>query len=300
MSIFKWFTAFALASTMIVSAQAEAHCPGNVASLRFRLSSRSQIIVPVTFSHAGPYDFLVDTGSQFTMLDRTLASELHLEPQGSAKLVGVGFSANASFAQVHSLEVGPHLIENEVVELVDLEKHESASLHIRGILGGHSLAQFDVLMDYPRRLLCLDDSKAMQTAVKGTHIELVTPVASLSSLVIIPMRLSGSGSRQLHLALDSGTNVPILFDPHQYLSAELPQSAPVLRRGNDGVMREFFVLRSQHMQIGSLNLDQVSFVMPEHSDGNVLEAAVDGLLSTALFRTVFISYVDHFVVLNPQ
>lgn len=258
------------------------------------------VALPVRLNKTGPYDFLVDTGSEFTMIDRPLADEFHLESQGSAKLVGVGFAANASFAKVHSLEVGAHSIENQVVELVDLEKLKSTSLHIRGILGGHSLAQFDVLIDYPRRLLCLDDSKTMQIAVKGMHIKSVTPVASLSGLVIIPMRVSASGSRQLHLALDSGTNVPLLFDPDKYSSAELPRSSPVSRRGRDGVMREFFVLRSQHVQIGSLNLDQVSFVMPEHRDGNVLEATVDGLLSTALFRRVFISYVDHFVVLKPR
>jgi hypothetical protein len=74
----------------------------------------------------------------------------------------------------------------------------------------------------------------------------------------------------------------------------------VSRRGEDGVTREFLVLRSQHMQIGSLNLEQISFVMPEHSVSSVLEASMDGLFPTALFRSVFISYPDSFVILDPR
>jgi hypothetical protein len=254
----------------------------------------------VIINHTGPYDFLVDTGTQLTMIDRSLADELHLKSQGSAKVVGVGFATNASFAIVDALEVGTHVIKSEDVELVGLEKHESANLQIRGILGGNSLRQFDVLIDYPHSLLCLDDTRTMQTTVKGAHVEQTTPVGSLPGLVIVPVRLSGSGRRLLHLALDSGTNVPLLFDPDKYRSDELPRSMSVSRRGEDGVMREFFVLRSQHMQIDSLNLEQISFVMPEHSDGNVLGATMDGLLSTALFRSVFISYPDSFVILDPR
>jgi hypothetical protein len=254
----------------------------------------------VIINQTGPYDFLVDTGTQFTMIDRSLADELRLKSQGSAKLVGVGFATDASFAMVDALEVGTHVIKSEDVELVSLEKHESASLRIRGILGGHSLRQFDVLIDYTHSLLCLDDTRTMQTSAKGAHVEQATPVGSRSGLVIVPVRLSSSGSRQLRLALDSGTNVPLLFDPDMDRSPELLRGVSVSRRGEDGVTREFLVLRFQHMLIGSLNLEQISFVMPEKSVGSVLEASMGGLLPTALFRSIFISYPDSFVILDPR
>jgi hypothetical protein len=53
------------------------------------------------------------------------------------------------------------------------------------------------------------------------------------------------------------------------------------------------------MQIGSLNIQQVSFAAPAESGENILTSEDDGLLSTVLFRRVFISYADRFVVLEP-
>jgi hypothetical protein len=301
MSIFKWFAAFALASTIVLSAQAEGHCPGNVASLRFQPSSRSQIIVPVTINHTGPYDFLVDTGTQFTMIDPSLAAELHLQPKGMADLVGVGFQTTASFAQVDSMEVGSRVIANHVVELQDLRMLQSADPHFQGILGGLFLDHFDVLIDYAHNLLCLDDLKAMQSLVKGVRLELPQPslpaAATTTGLVIIPVRLESAGPRQLYLALDSGSNVPFLYDPDKYLPPQLVPHLSVSGQGGDGKKQSFAILPAQDLQIGSIKLQQISFVITPHSDH---AAPVDGLLTTAIFRSVFISYVDHFVVLNPR
>jgi hypothetical protein len=71
-------------------------------------------------------------------------------------------------------------------------------------------------MDYAHSMLCLDDTKVMQAAVKGGHIALVTPRQApnevpLTTLPIIPVHLSGLGARQLLLTLDSGANASFLF-----------------------------------------------------------------------------------------
>jgi len=82
MSIFKWLASVTLAATTLPVLQAKPHCPGNVASLRLRFVQRSQIIAPVTINHTGPYDLPVDTGTQITMIDPSLAAELHLKESG--------------------------------------------------------------------------------------------------------------------------------------------------------------------------------------------------------------------------
>ena len=201
MSLIKCLACISLAAITLPTLHSEPHCPGNAASIRFRLIQRSRIIVPVTINHTGPYDFLVDTGTRFTMVDSSLATELHLKAQGSAEVVGLGFSKHASFAYVDLLEVGSHSVENDPVELLDLQSVQAADLHFRGILGGDFLGHFDMLMDYAHRMLCLDDTKGMQAAVKGGHVALVTPSQTpdevpLTTLLIIPVHLSGfeSGS----------------------------------------------------------------------------------------------------------
>ncbi len=62
---------------MVTTLGAETHCPGNVASVPFRVVNR-QIIVVVSVNRSGPYNFLLDTGSQVTIVDPLLAGELHL------------------------------------------------------------------------------------------------------------------------------------------------------------------------------------------------------------------------------
>ena len=106
MSAFKWFASFVLAATIVPALPAKPHCPGNVASVPLRLVNRYQMIVEVSVNHSGPYNFLLDTGTQMTMVDPSLAAELHLNTQGSAGVAGVGFHASAPFAQLDLLEVG--------------------------------------------------------------------------------------------------------------------------------------------------------------------------------------------------
>lgn len=139
MSTFKWLASVTLAVTTFPALQAEAHCPGNVGSLRLRLVQRSLIIAPVVINHTGPYDFLVDTGTQITMVDPSLAAELHLKIQGtSAVVVGVGLRTAASLARLDFLEAGSRGIANPLVVVQNLEHLQATDPHIRGILGGIS------------------------------------------------------------------------------------------------------------------------------------------------------------------
>jgi hypothetical protein len=301
MTIFKWLASVTLAATAIPVLQAEPLCPGNVASLRLRLVHGSQMIVPVSINHTGPYDFLLDTDTQVTMIDPSLAAELHLKSQGAAEVVGVGFHTRASLAQLDLLEVGSKTMANPAVVLHNLDDFKEAGLHIRGILGGNFLRRFDVLIDYGHSMLCLDDTNVMRPEVKGEQIALVTPPQKSDDTtdhVIIAVHLSGTGTRPLLLKIDSGTNVPFLYDPAKYLAPALSANAPLRGRSADGVERTFTVLPPQNMQIGTLTYHQISFVTLA-GRGNASRVELDGLLPTGLFRRVFISYADHFIVLVP-
>ena len=156
-------------------ASAETHCPGNVASVPFRLVNRHQIVLAVSINHSGPYNFLLDTGAQITMVDPSLAAELHLDTQGAAVVAGAGSRQSASFAQLDLLEAGSHAVANQKVLVYDLQNLRSADLHIQGILGEDFLEHFDMLIDNAHSLLCLDDSAAMRAGVKGPHIPLLAP-----------------------------------------------------------------------------------------------------------------------------
>ena len=294
-----------LAALNLPLLHAEPRCPGNVAILPFRLVMRSRIIVPVVINHSGPYDFLVDTGAWFTTLEPSLAVELHLKTQGTAEVVGVGFSEKSSFTQIDLLETGSHAIGNHVAEVLDLQGLQAPGLHIRGVLGGEFLGHFDMLMDYRHSVLCLDDTKVMRTRVKGVRVELTIPVPAAdgvpsTGLLLIPVHLSGARARQLLLALDSGAQMPFLYHPNQYLDPGVLMSEPVNGHGADGVKQAFSILQPQDMQIGLLRFHGISFVAPSRLWQSSAASQVDGLLPTALFWRVFVSYADHFAVLDPR
>ena len=77
-------TAFTFPS---ICSQAETRCPGNIAGLRPRIVAGALLVIPVKINESGPYEFMVDTGSQLNVIDPALAAQLHLESQGTVGLV---------------------------------------------------------------------------------------------------------------------------------------------------------------------------------------------------------------------
>jgi hypothetical protein len=299
---FKQLSFLALVAIIVPTLAAEQRCPANVASLPFRFVHRSQIIVPAMIDRTGPHDFLVDTGTEITLIDPSLAAELQLKSQDEARVLAVGFQTRASFSHLELIEVGPHVVANHqvVVRKLDL----GADMHIRGILGANFLGHFDVLIDNEHKMLCLDNTRAMQIVVKGKHIALVTPTAltdgggSRGSL-LLAVHLSSIGSRPLLFKLDSGSNAQFLYDPAKYLNVGLSGSRLIQGQSLDGIVRTFALLPPQEMRIGNIIFPQITFSTLLGTNRDGFSGEVDGLLPTNLFRSVYIGYADRFVVLVP-
>lgn len=257
MSTFQWLAFFLFATTVVPTLSEEPRCPGNVASVPFRLVNRYQMIVAVSVNHSAPFNFLLDTGTQMTIVDPALAAELHLNTQGSAGVAGVGFLASAPFAQLDLLEVGSHAVAKQKILVFDFQDSHSVDLRsFRGVLGEDFLSRFDILIDYGQSLLCLDESSAMAAEVKGPHIPLKEPartpngIPALRSL-IITASLSDA-TRPVRLKLDSGTNVSFLFYAARYMPLELLQRTSLLGGGSDGAQRPVSTMPPQDLQANVL------------------------------------------------
>ena len=59
----RWLVSLFLAANALPVIGA-ARCPGNVASVPLHVVNRYLFIVAVSINHAGPYNFLLDTGTQ--------------------------------------------------------------------------------------------------------------------------------------------------------------------------------------------------------------------------------------------
>src|SRR5579863_1976180 len=110
MANFKWFVYFVLAATVVPALSAKNHCPGNVASVPLRLLNGYKMMVAVSVDHSGPYEFLLDTGTQTTTVDPSLVAELGLTSRGADEIAGLGFQAIASSVHLDLLEAGSHSV----------------------------------------------------------------------------------------------------------------------------------------------------------------------------------------------
>jgi hypothetical protein len=303
MTNFKGFASLVLAAATVSTLSAETRCPGNVASVPFQIVNRRQIILAVSVNHSVPFRFLLDTGAQKTIIDASLAAELHLQTQDNATVAGVGYRGSASLAQVDQLQAGSHVVANQLVLIYDLQNVISEDLPIRGILGEDFLEQFDMLIDNAHSVLCLDDSAAMSAKVKGTHVALVTLAqptnnTSVPSPLVVAARIS-DGKRPLRLELDSGANLSILYDVRDYMDLGLLSLAASRGKRVDGAEKSYSTLPLQEVKIGSLDLPEVTFVTRRGSERNPHMAELDGLLMMGLFRRVFVDHTNHFAVLEP-
>lgn len=293
-----------LPATLFPALWAQPRCPGNAASIRPRFTGRSLIAAPVMLDNTGPYDFVVDTGAQITTIDPRLASELHPKELSATHVTGVGTYSHAAYAQLQSLQAGTYSIKNPLILVQDLRQIQQTDPHIRGILGEDFLEHFDLLIDYQHRLVCLDDSKRMQEKMRGMRIPLTPPLKSDQYFpstfpMVLRVHLSAVAERPLLLQLDSGIDIPVLFE----CAKRLPRVQTIgtsNRHNSDEIVEAFAVLAPQEVLVGDHLFRQMSFVTPvDFRDDLPVKPDVDGLLPTILFRTVLISYADHFAVLQP-
>src|SRR4051794_38451127 len=105
-------TTFAFAS---ISSHAETRCPGNIAALRPRLVAGALLVIPVKINQSGPFDFMVDTGSQLNVIDPALPAELNLKSQGTVGLVATAASSQASLGVLDSLAAGSQTVLRPLV-----------------------------------------------------------------------------------------------------------------------------------------------------------------------------------------
>ena len=294
-----------LATLNLPVLEGETRCPGNIASVTPRLVAGALVVIPVTVNHQGPFDFMVDTGSQVTVVDPSLAQQLELKPMATVVLVKTASYADGAVSVLDSLEAGSQTVEHSLAVVQDLGQIQAADPRIRGVLGEDFLAHFDMLIDYGRKVLCLDASGVMREKVRGERISLVGPqggddeLASAQRLVVA-VHLSGAGSRQVLLQLDSGSDGPILYQTRGEGRLPILDHATPRRETASATQRAFAALPPQDLRIGGRTVSQVPFVTPVSVGSDVPKRDEDGLLPTVLFQRVFISFAGRFITINPR
>jgi hypothetical protein len=291
-----------LTAALAPALMAEAHCPGNVASVPLHLANSYQMIVAVTINHSGPYDFLLDTGAQFTMIDPSLVAELHLDTKGSVPVAGTGFQTTSSVVRLDRLEVGPYAVAKLAALEFNVQNIRPYNPSVRGILGEDFLLQFDMLIDNAHRVLCLDDSTVLRAGLKGSRIALETASQTEGvppNSLIFAVRLS-DGTRPIRLKLDSGANAAVLYSASPFKPIDLFMAGSLRGTGANGSQIDYIALPPQDVTIGRLQLTNIPFFAPARDEGISKPSDFDGLLPLRFFQRVFICRAEQFAILEPR
>jgi len=188
--------AVALATSLTgAAAQAPPYSDPTVEVLDIERERYQRMTVAVTIQGQGPFDFLIDTGAQATVLSRALADRLRLHDRGSATLVGMASTRTVETTPIDGFTLGRrsfYIRQAPVVEAVNI-----GGAH--GILGLDSLQNQRVLLDFHNREIAVADA-AQLGGNRGYEI-IVKARERLGQLIITTARLDGI---QVEVIVDTG------------------------------------------------------------------------------------------------
>lgn len=279
-------------------------CPGQGTAVRYHSPDGSQISISVSVNHRGPYEFLVDTGAQISMIEPSLAAELDLKPQGTVGVLAVQSNLSRAMLVVPEIvEAGPLTVQRPLMLVQSLQQMQAFNRRLRGVLGENFLANFDLLIDRRHKLLCFDTTRQMQQAVLGERVPLLRGAEaggglSIPAPLLLAARLSGDLGEESTLLLDSGSNAPVLFaGRRESWKRQLNRTRQGCVAGNGDTLL-FASMPGQEVRIGRQSW-QIAFFALMNAEPSV-DGREDGLLPTQMFTRLFISHADHFVVFEPQ
>lgn len=115
-----------------------------------------RMTVPVRIGDRGPYDFLIDTGAERTVLSKGLADRLGLIPNGRATLLGVAGAVPVDLVAIDEVRLGSRSFYDVSAPLL-----EAAHIGADGIIGLDGLQNQRILIDFRKNLIAVNDAREL-------------------------------------------------------------------------------------------------------------------------------------------
>ncbi|MEL0211160.1 MAG: aspartyl protease family protein, partial [Novosphingobium sp.] len=158
-----------------------------------------RMTVPVRIGAHGPYRFLIDTGSERTVLSRQVAQTIGLPPAGNGVVVGVAGSQAVQLVEVEEISLGKRTYYTLTAPLLE-QQHIGAE----GIVGLDSLQDQRVLIDFPKDTITIGDAASLG----GTRgFEIVVSARRRSGQLIMTNALVDGVSTDI--VIDTGSDASV-------------------------------------------------------------------------------------------
>jgi predicted aspartyl protease len=261
--------------------------------IRFRLVHDTVIVVSLMANDQGPFDFVLDTGTNSTVVDPQLGRRLSLTAADHIRLITVAREMTVDRSSIRTLSMGSANAKDVEVLVQDLSELRKVDSHIVGLLGQNFLGQFNYLIDYKRHSIRIEQGDELRSAIHGDH----TPVEMNEGMMLVPSELQSKNQAKFRLLLDSGANYLTLF---RTASLELEKTLPSGDWNSNTGSAENGVKTSRlkSLTIGAEQFRNITVALPVVPAGQ--ERAEDGSLPSALFHSIYINNREKFVVFNAE
>lgn len=280
-----WTAGIGLAALSLIPSPAPADT-----SVPFRTVAGRLVVVPVLVDDQGPFEFLLDTGTNTTVVDPRLAGLLGLRPIDRVSVHSPAGARSLPRARLQSLTLGPKAVHGLDALCAELGQLAQAA-GVRGIVGQRFLSQFNYLLSYQDRRLEFFDGDGPEAPLRGVRL----PFEADEGRVVVAAAGATDRRHRRRLVLDSGASQLILFarqDQGRGGDVEEDDGRAVLSTSHADLLVRTGRLR--HLAVGGQTFHDLPLVL-------VPEARVeDGLLPTNLFRAVYFDHRERFVLLNPR
>ncbi|MDB5704843.1 MAG: hypothetical protein JWN66_1959 [Sphingomonas bacterium] len=163
-------------------------------------SAQDRMTVPVEIGDHGPFNFVVDTGAQRTVISRELAGSLGLAPGRNVRLTAMTGTTDVSTVVIPMISVST--LGGTSIEAPSLE---SRNLGASGMLGIDTLQGHAVSIDFVKRLMMITPSTRRKRSVEAAPGEIVVHGKNIYGQLIVTD--ASYRSQKIRVILDTGSGV---------------------------------------------------------------------------------------------
>jgi len=254
------------------------------------------LVVGVSLNGSGPYDFLVDTGTNTTLIDPALAAELKLKPVDRMALTTLADATPVVRYYADRLQAGPAAVSHLEILGAPLTELRNVDHKIRGVLGMNFLLQFSFLLDYRHHRMEIFPFPDSAPVPKGRRVQ----VQINDSRILVPVVSQSSPRGAWNLVLDSGIGQFLVFQSRMRHFERTCEEAPcVMKVGTNASNYNALSVIIPELAIAETRLFNQSAVLLRNELLNPSDPQ-DGLLPASLFRSVFFDRSDGTLVVDPR
>jgi predicted aspartyl protease len=280
-----------LSVAVVVSAfnASRVRAAGETESLPFELTGTGQVVIPAMVNGAGPYKFLLDTGSTRSAISDAIAARLSLVPVAVSEMVTSNGTTTRPVATLKSISLGGRVTSDLAVLVLESRHLGAIDKEADGILGQDLLIDARYTIDYRRKRLTWLTGAGPES---GIRLEVIRKEGRL--LVALPQ--SSRPNDLAWMVPDSGASALVLFQRNGRTAVpanSLPATVATVTASNEGHARLALI---PTLRIGKATLsDQPALVIAAAGQAD----SADGLLPLLLFSSVTFQGRENYLTIRP-